>query len=597
MSETTTRELADAPAWMLDLARDGNGKASPPAAPTGERDPIPEGQRSSTLTSIGGVMRRKGLDADEIAAALLVVNAKRCNPPLSEAEVRAIAQSVTRYEPAEAPETFTPISLGELWRADPTLREPMIDGLLRRGQVGNLISTSKSYKTYLILGLAISMVLRRLWLDRFPTAGGRVLVIDLELQRPDITHRTHAIAKALHAPLEDVAAGIDVLTLRGRNATVEHIERMLLAIAPRTYSLVIVDPLYKTYPEDFDENSNAKMTALYRRWERLAEHLDAALMIVHHGTKGSQSEKRVVDVGAGASAQSRSADAHIALREHEEPDAVVLETRVRSFPPADPMVLRWKYPVWERALDLDPTALKGGRKTRGAGEGDTTPTGEPWTAERFAKEYIGTDPTPQKLILAKARAAGMTKSMAEQFLTLAESANLISKTGGKGREPTAFCVCSLPPHTPRGQANLPRGRCERARKHKRRERNVVDPETYILTLRPEPSGLDHHGREPAYRLKRAAKVLLRSFGLRCVNVRQEQNASARGRKLRNPSRSVLDTSATAAAVTTLPGGDARSIITDVGADREQPESRRDRKDVDSESPIGDNSPPCGRDRR
>jgi putative DNA primase/helicase len=61
---------------------------------------IPEGRRNDTLTSLAGTMRRRGMGFDEIEAALLVTNNKRCDPPLAEDEVRKIASSVCRYKPA-----------------------------------------------------------------------------------------------------------------------------------------------------------------------------------------------------------------------------------------------------------------------------------------------------------------------------------------------------------------------------------------------------------------------------------------------------------------------------------------------------------------
>ncbi len=44
------------------------------------------------------------------------------------------------------------------------------------------------------------------------------------------------------------------------------------------------------------------------------------------------------------------------------------------------------------------------------------------------------------------------------------------------------------------------------------------PATYILALRAEPAGKDHLRRDPAYCLKLALKVVIRSFGLRCVGI-------------------------------------------------------------------------------
>jgi hypothetical protein len=97
-------EPALAPAWVVDLMRDDahgrKGKHSHQRAhPLGDGEPIHEKYRNSTLTSLAGTMRRRGMTEEEIAAALLVVNANRCKPPLEEGEVRGIARSVARYEP------------------------------------------------------------------------------------------------------------------------------------------------------------------------------------------------------------------------------------------------------------------------------------------------------------------------------------------------------------------------------------------------------------------------------------------------------------------------------------------------------------------
>src|SRR5207245_18530 len=49
--------------------------------------------------SLAGSMRRRGMGAEAIAAALKVENATRCRPPLPESEVEAIAASIARYAP------------------------------------------------------------------------------------------------------------------------------------------------------------------------------------------------------------------------------------------------------------------------------------------------------------------------------------------------------------------------------------------------------------------------------------------------------------------------------------------------------------------
>lgn len=129
------------------------------------------------------------------------------------------------------------------------------------------------------------------------------------------------------------------------------------------YDLVILDALYRAEPASMNENDNSSRMRLYNTIDAIAARMDCGWVNIHHASKGDQSSKAVTDVGAGAGSQSRAADTHIILRPHEEERAFVLEVAVRSFAPVKPLALRWEFPVWLSAEDLDPAQLKG-RKTR-----------------------------------------------------------------------------------------------------------------------------------------------------------------------------------------------------------------------------------------
>src|SRR5215470_752443 len=90
--------IADAPEWFLRLLRAEHKSRANGSATIGVA--IPEGHRNDTLMSLAGTMRRRGMGAEEIEAALLVTNNKRCDPPLAEDEVRKIDSSACRYKPA-----------------------------------------------------------------------------------------------------------------------------------------------------------------------------------------------------------------------------------------------------------------------------------------------------------------------------------------------------------------------------------------------------------------------------------------------------------------------------------------------------------------
>jgi len=89
-------EITEAPEWLVTMATQKH-TALLSTGSTGE--PIPEGQRNTTLASLAGTMRRRGMPQGAIEAALLEVNATQCEPPLPEYEVREIAKSIARYEP------------------------------------------------------------------------------------------------------------------------------------------------------------------------------------------------------------------------------------------------------------------------------------------------------------------------------------------------------------------------------------------------------------------------------------------------------------------------------------------------------------------
>lgn len=93
--ESGPKALPVPPGWLLAMLRD----ESPVSEVMRDGNPIPSGARNNTLARLAGGMRRMGMEQGEILSGLRAVNARRCNPPLPEREVEAIAESITRYEP------------------------------------------------------------------------------------------------------------------------------------------------------------------------------------------------------------------------------------------------------------------------------------------------------------------------------------------------------------------------------------------------------------------------------------------------------------------------------------------------------------------
>lgn len=258
---------------------------------------------------------------------------------------------------ANAGEVPGPLSLGDLVDKYPKLRPAAVEGLLRRGETMNVIATTKTGKSWLVVDLALAMATGAEWLGLFPTVPGNVLIIDNELHRESSSDRIRKVAEARGIALADVRERVYVQNLRGCLQDVLSLRSYFGRFKPGQFALVIIDTLYRAYPEGVSENDNAQMARVYNALDSYAGSLDCCFACIHHSSKGSQADKGVTDVGAGAGAQSRATDAHLVLRQHEEEGVFVLDAAVRSWAPLQPRCLRWEFPVWQPADDLDPELL------------------------------------------------------------------------------------------------------------------------------------------------------------------------------------------------------------------------------------------------
>ena len=330
----------------------------------------------------------------------------------------------------DAEQALTAVGAGDLCRQFLDLKPVVVEHLARETEVVNVVSVSKVGKTYLAMGLALSIATGRTWLQTFAVSRGAVLYVDCELHRETLAKRVGTVCSAMGIMSAEFAGQFDLLPLRGRLRNLYELAPFFESIPHGKYKAIFLDALYRLTPEGFDENSNAAVTQLYNQLDRYAEQTGATFVIVHHASKGHQSNKSVVDVGSGAGAQSRAADTHLVLRPHADAGVVVMEAAIRSFAPLPPMCIRWEWPTWSPAPECDPTDLAKVKPKRlkaevAAVEPAVPP--EPWTTERFVKAFAGTEPKEQKLIISRAELAGVSARQAPAFCRLAIADGLLHR--------------------------------------------------------------------------------------------------------------------------------------------------------------------------
>jgi hypothetical protein len=241
--------------------------------------------------------------------------------------------------------------------AKPPLRPAeIIEGILFQSGTMMLSGPSKARKTFTFLDLALSVATGFQWLG-FSTAKAPVLYLNFELAEHSFQYRLATIceAKGLKPP-----ANLFTLNLRGRTVTIQSLAAELPRLIKRHgIGLVVLDPWYKLSANSgAEENSNDGQARILSEAERIVTSNGAALVVGHHFAKGDASAKNAIDRAAGAGAMARWGDVIATLSEHEAPDCMTLEMFLRDFAPVEPVVLRWKVPIWQRDITLDPAKLK-----------------------------------------------------------------------------------------------------------------------------------------------------------------------------------------------------------------------------------------------
>jgi Bifunctional DNA primase/polymerase, N-terminal/AAA domain/Primase C terminal 1 (PriCT-1) len=314
------RRPAVAPAWLIDaLTMPPRAAARPDDAPAGDSK-IPQGARNDTLARMAGTLRRRGLSADAIAAALKVENAARCDPPLSEREVDAIARSIGRYEPAdpvrpgpsleeqeraaimaEGSSAIRSVSLLDLQENPPLPVRWLVENLIPERSLCLLFGKPFGGKSLFALQLGLHAAGGITFLPspdgstafKFPRPL-RVLYLDEEMGLALIFKRTALMKSGPREQLRvpEALARFRVLSRLGfridEPKSLEALRREIDDFPGGRPDLLIVDTLRRVHAgEEKESDTMARLTAtLIEEQERAG----FASLVLHHSKKGAEDE-------------------------------------------------------------------------------------------------------------------------------------------------------------------------------------------------------------------------------------------------------------------------------------------------------------------
>lgn len=293
--------------------------------PVNVADGLVRGNRNAGLTALAGAMRRYGLTEAEIHASLVVVNEQRCEVPLPASEVRAIAHSVSRYEPegdvaaasalggaavdellaasrAEAHDYYgTPMSA---LVAQPSPVDWTVEGWIPSSGVTMFYGESGGGKTFVTLDIAAHVASGQPWCG-LPTKAGHVLYLAGEGNFGLRQRGAAWAARHGHAGLERLIVSNRAIDMDSGGDAVQSILRIAREATNGPLALVVVDTVNNHMSGD--ENLAKDVRALFGAVNTVAAALSCPVILNHHVGHGEGAARRA----RGSSAFKASLDASV----------------------------------------------------------------------------------------------------------------------------------------------------------------------------------------------------------------------------------------------------------------------------------------------
>lgn len=213
-----------------------------------------------------------------------------------------------------------PETLADEWDNMPELAPELIHEVLRQGHKMLIAGPSKAGKSFALIEMSIAIAEGTKWLD-WQCEKGKVLYVNLELDRPSALHRFKDVYQALGLQPNNIK-NIDIWNLRGKTVPMDKLALKLIRRSlKKNYQAVIIDPIYKVLTGD--ENSADQMAHFTNQFDKVATELECSVIYCHHHSKGAQGGKKSMDRASGSGVFARDPDALIDLVELELTEDII----------------------------------------------------------------------------------------------------------------------------------------------------------------------------------------------------------------------------------------------------------------------------------
>ena len=213
------------------------------------------------------------------------------------------------------------------------LTEPkfLIEDCIETPCTGMVFGPSGSGKSFFVLDLALHIVCQKNWLGK-QVLGGPVLYICGE-GRHAIPRRVMAWQVQHHIEIPYNSFFTSALRIDLSTESVRQIiaEVQKLPVPPVA---IFIDTMARALPGDADENSSKDVGMFIDECDRLQQHFDCAVIIVHHTGHADSASKRA----RGSSALKGAMDVEILVQPQGETQGVLEWTKTKDMEPHHPIL-------------------------------------------------------------------------------------------------------------------------------------------------------------------------------------------------------------------------------------------------------------------
>jgi len=217
------------------------------------------------------------------------------------------------------------------------LEEPdyLIDGVVRRGSLVELVGYGSSGKSWIADDALLSVATGKPWLGRFETKPGATLGLDWENGLYEARRRLQAIARARQLP---PVTGIGLVPMPTVYMNDPKFGTAVEAVAEGR-ALIVIDTLKAANPgtDENDSNMRVGLDAL----RRVGEKTGCAFLVLVHAKKTSANVSAIDarEAGRGSSAIFDAADSVLHMTYVEGEPLRVQQTKARLGRPAEPFLV------------------------------------------------------------------------------------------------------------------------------------------------------------------------------------------------------------------------------------------------------------------